>query len=126
MHLLPELFWQNTTENIGLYILAGFLIQILLEYFSQGIEHGHFHKGNIIPFSVLLSLCLHALFEGIPLAGHLHDHAHNSLLYGIVLHSASVRVSWRNNLKSHLLVTNIIKSEVWVGRPVSAQKNTLF
>ena len=54
LHLLPELFHHNTTPNIGLFILGGFLIQILLEYFSQGIEHGHFHKSNIIPFSVLI------------------------------------------------------------------------
>ena len=33
LHLLPELFWYNTTENIGIYILIGFVIQILLEYF---------------------------------------------------------------------------------------------
>jgi len=57
LHLIPELFTHNTTNNIGLFILGGFLIQILLEYFSQGIEHGHFHKSNIIPFSVLISLC---------------------------------------------------------------------
>ncbi|MEE2700116.1 MAG: ZIP family metal transporter [Bacteroidota bacterium] len=92
LHLLPELFWHNTTENIGLYILAGFVIQILLEYFSQGIEHGHFHKGNIIPFSVLFSLCLHALFEGIPLGGDLNQHTHNALLYGIVLHKMPVAI----------------------------------
>ena len=92
LHLLPELFWHNTTENIGLYILTGFIIQILLEYFSQGIEHGHLHKGNVIPFSVLFSLCLHALFEGIPLAGDLHEHTHNVLLYGIVLHKMPVAI----------------------------------
>lgn len=93
LHLLPELFHSIHTENIGIYILAGFLIQILLEYFSQGIEHGHFHKGNVIPFSVLISLCLHAFFEGVPLSGrHLHDHTHNALLYGIVLHKMPVAI----------------------------------
>ena len=54
LHLLPELFANNPTEKIGIFILGGFLIQILLEYFSQGIEHGHFHKSNVIPFSVLI------------------------------------------------------------------------
>ena len=92
LHLLPELFQHNTTQNIGLFILGGFLIQILLEYFSQGIEHGHFHKSNVIPFSVLLSLCLHALLEGIPLGGHLHNHTHNTLLTGIVLHKLPVSI----------------------------------
>ncbi|HIE74453.1 MAG TPA: ZIP family metal transporter [Flavobacteriales bacterium] len=92
LHLLPELFIYNTTENIGLYILGGFVIQILLEYFSQGIEHGHFHKSNIIPFSVLISLCLHALLEGVPLGGDLQEHTHNALLYGIVLHKMPVAI----------------------------------
>jgi zinc transporter ZupT len=67
-------------------------MQILLEYFSQGIEHGHFHKSNVIPFSVLISLCLHALLEGIPLGGHLHNHTHNALLTGIVLHKLPVSI----------------------------------
>ena len=92
LHLLPELFHHNTTPNIGLFILGGFLIQILLEYFSQGIEHGHFHKSNIIPFSVLISLCLHALLEGVPLGGDLQEHTHNALLYGIVLHKMPVAI----------------------------------
>jgi zinc transporter ZupT len=92
LHLLPELFHHNTTPNIGLFILGGFLIQILLEYFSRGIEHGHFHKSNIIPFSVLISLCLHALLEGVPLGGDLQEHTHNSLLYGIVLHKLPVAI----------------------------------
>lgn len=92
LHLLPELFQHNTTQNIGLFILGGFLIQIFLEYFSQGIEHGHFHKSNVIPFSVLISLCLHALLEGIPLGGHLHNHTHNALLTGIVLHKLPVSI----------------------------------
>ena len=92
IHLIPELFRDNTSNNIGIFILAGFLIQILLEYFSQGIEHGHFHKRNTIPFTVLISLCLHSLLEGIPLGGHLHDHAHNALLTGILLHKAPVSI----------------------------------
>jgi zinc transporter ZupT len=92
LHLIPELFTNQLNEKIGVFILAGFLIQILLEYFSQGIEHGHFHKSNIIPFSVLISLCLHALLEGLPLGGNLHPHTHNALLYGIVLHKLPVSI----------------------------------
>mgnify|MGYP001274832111 CR=1 FL=1 len=81
-HLLQLFYWP-------------FLYMILLEYFSQGIEHGHFHKSNIIPFSVLISLCLHALLEGLPLGAHLlnhNHHTHNSLLTGIVLHKMPVAI----------------------------------
>ena len=110
LHLLPELFWYNTTENIGIYILGGFVIQILLEYFSQGIEHGHFHKSNIIPFSVLISLCLHALLEGVPLGGDLHEHTHNALLYGIVLHKMPVAIV----LMTFFLQSNMKKSRAYI------------
>ena len=109
LHLLPELFSHNTNERIGLYILGGFLIQIILEYFSQGIEHGHFHKSNIIPFSVLISLCLHALLEGVPLGGDLHKHTHNALLYGIVLHKMPVAIV----LMTFFLQSNIGKSKAY-------------
>ena len=109
LHLLPELFSHNTNEHIGLYILGGFLIQIVLEYFSQGIEHGHFQKNNVIPFSILISLCLHALLEGVPLGGHLHDHAHNSLLTGIVLHKMPVAIV----LMTFFLQSNIGKSKAY-------------
>ena len=109
LHLIPELFTHNTTNNIGLFILGGFLIQILLEYFSQGIEHGYFHKSNAIPFSVLISLCLHALLEGIPLGGHLHHHAHNALLTGIILHKMPVAIV----LMTIFLQSNISKTRAY-------------
>lgn len=109
LHLLPEIFHHNDTPNIGLFILGGFLIQILLEYFSQGIEHGHFHKSNAIPFSVLISLCLHALLEGVPLGGHLHHHAHNALLTGIILHKMPVAIV----LMTIFLQSNISKTRAY-------------
>ena len=94
IQLIPELFGNTPSDKIGIFILVGFLIQILLEYFSKGIEHGHFHKQKVIPITVLISLCLHALLEGIPLGGGLeHNHsAHNALLTGIVLHKAPVSI----------------------------------
>ena len=110
LHLIPELFSHNPSNNIGIFILAGFLIQILLEYFSQGIEHGHFHKSNSIPFSVLISLCLHALLEGMPLAGHLDDHAHNALLTCIVLHNLPVSIV----LITFFLQSNISKKNAYI------------
>jgi len=110
LHLIPELFTQHTTNHIGFFILTGFLIQILLEYFSQGIEHGHFHKSNTIPLTVLISLCLHALLEGIPLGGHLHNHAHNALLTGIVLHKLPVSIV----LMTFLLESNMTNKKAYI------------
>ena len=110
LHLIPEIFSNTTTNSIGLFILAGFLIQILLEYFSQGIEHGHSQRGNIIPISALISICLHALLEGIPLGGHLNNHAHNTLLTGIVLHKLPVSIV----LMTLFLQSNISKKRAYV------------
>ena len=40
--LLPEVF-ANPSKTIGIYILAGIMLQICLEFFSKGAEHGHVH-----------------------------------------------------------------------------------
>ena len=114
LHLIPELFDNKPPKGIGIFILAGFLIQILLEFFSKGIEHGHFHKQKIIPISVMLSLCIHALLEGIPLGGGLeHNHsAEQALLTGILLHKAPVAIvlfsfflqSGMSKVKAYLLL----------------------
>ena len=85
LHLIPEVY-ENGGESIGLFVLGGFLFQILLEQFSEGIEHGHMHKHSheqhAFPYGIMISLCLHAFLEGMPLAkGHQHE-----LLFGIALH----------------------------------------
>jgi zinc transporter ZupT len=113
VHLMPMLFTHNTTKYIGILILTGFLIQLLLEYFSQGIEHGHFHKSKTIPLSVLISLCIHALLEGMPLGGHLHNHTHNThnaLLTGIVLHKLPVSIV----LMTFFLQSNMAKKKAYL------------
>src|SRR5690606_30226485 len=45
LHIIPELFNSGySNSRMGLYILFGFLLQQLLEFWSSGIEHGHIHK----------------------------------------------------------------------------------
>lgn len=91
-HLLPEIFNHGTNHNIGIYILIGFLFQIILEFFSEGIEHGHYHQKKAIPISILISLSIHAFIEGIPLSGHLEEHTHNGLLIAIIMHKLPVSI----------------------------------
>lgn len=102
IHILPELYRQSLgLELIGLFVLAGFFLQQLLEYFTSGIEHGHIHVGEAAHHShhhasvsallLLTALCLHAFLEGGILAepvatSPLHDA--NAILLGIVLHRA--------------------------------------
>lgn len=85
LHLIPEAYGGTEGAEIGLYILFGFLLQVFLEQFSEGIEHGHIHKHsdkNVFPVGIMFSLCLHGFLEGMPLA----NDPHNELIYGISLH----------------------------------------
>lgn len=99
LHLLPEVM-EGHADGIGFYILLGFLLQIVLDYFSQGIEHGHAHihehTGARFYWMVTISLWIHAFIEGMPFGasedmhvGHAHHHDHDhehSLLVGIAFH----------------------------------------
>ena len=95
-HLLPEIYSAGN-KTVGIFILLGFILQIILEFFSQGIEHGHTHIHNkAIPISMLISLAIHAYLEGMPLAdvdahGHTH-HFQDSLLTGIAIHKIPVTI----------------------------------
>ena len=98
LEMIPEVFG-HATGTIGLWLLGGFFTQLVLEGFSQGVEHGHVHAnehaGRAYALQVMLGLGLHAFLEGLPLgaggiahdlhAGHGHGGA-DRLLFGIVLH----------------------------------------
>ncbi|MES2798916.1 MAG: ZIP family metal transporter [Bacteroidota bacterium] len=119
-HFIPDLYHEQSS-SIGVYILLGFLIQLILEFFSGGIEHGHVHvhKGQNMPWGLFISLSAHSILEGIPLghqlAGHeivsSHSHGHdNSLLLGIVLHQIPVAIA----LMTLLINTNISTLKAWL------------
>lgn len=85
LHLIPDAYGGSDKAEIGIFILIGFLLQVFLEQFSEGVEHGHIHKhhdGHVFPWGIMISLCLHAFLEGMPLA---KEH-HNELIFGISLH----------------------------------------
>lgn len=85
LHLIPDAYHGSDSHEIGIYILIGFLFQVFLEQFSEGIEHGHIHKhhhSSAFPYGIMISLCLHAFLEGMPLA----KDQHNELIFGISLH----------------------------------------
>ena len=115
LHLIPEVYAEHQTY-IGIYVLLGFLIQLILEDFSQGIEHGHIHahKNASSKFfaPILISLCIHAFLEGLPLAneslGHNHSHGfvhsdEHSFLISILLHKFPIAIT---------LMTLFVKSNV--------------
>ncbi|RKD16071.1 zinc/iron permease [Pelobium manganitolerans] len=107
LHLLPDVYTADKSHLIGLFILGGFILQILLEQFSQGIEHGHIHVHNhqtSFPWGIMLSLCLHAFLEGMPLTAK-HNH---QLVYGIAIHHIPAAFA----LGSVLLANHVRKNTV--------------
>ena len=88
IHLLPEVY-ESQNHNVGLFIMAGILFQIILEFFSKGAEHGHVHGHETmthIPWLLFISLCVHAFLEGFPVSHH-----HN-LALGIAIHHLPIAI----------------------------------
>lgn len=79
----------DAMKEIGLFIMLGIVFQIILEYFSKGAEHGHVHihdQMKSMPWLLFISLCLHALFEGMPISQHEH------LAWGIAIHHFPIAI----------------------------------
>ena len=96
VHVIPELFSETSSPvKAGVFVLAGFYLQQILEYLTQGVEHGHMHhphddhRHNLgMAVSLLAGLSVHSFLEG-SLLGHPTETASASslpLLLGIVLH----------------------------------------
>ncbi len=100
LHLIPETFAGEHNHTIGLFILIGFFLQIILEQFSKGVEHGHGHIHGSVPLSMLIGLGVHSFIEGMPLGNpHHHSHMHSSLLSAIALHKIPVGI-----VLTHMLI----------------------
>lgn len=103
--LLPEVYKNHPPKIMALYVLAGVLLQVFLEFFSKGAEHGHMRidiKENRFPILLFLSLSLHALVEGIPIR------YNTSMLYGIAIHKIPVAII----LSIFLVNTQLKKSAI--------------
>lgn len=101
LHLFPELF-ESPLAHPGWYVLLGFMLQVVLDFFSHGVEHGHAHAhhhgSNRFFLAIMVSLWIHAFIEGMPfggdaeghhhLDGSMHDHR-DSLLLGIAIHKVT-------------------------------------
>ena len=88
IHLLPEVY-ESKNNSIGIFIMFGILFQIILEFFSQGAEHGHVHgheKMTHIPWLLFVSLCIHAFLEGFPVSHH------PNLALGIAIHHLPIAI----------------------------------
>ncbi len=85
--LLPEVYEHLDAKDTGLFIMCGILLQIILEFFSKGAEHGHvhIHKNDAqFPWLLFISLCIHSFLEGFPI------HQHNDMVYGVLIHKIPI------------------------------------
>ncbi len=104
--LLPEVY-NSGEEEVGIFIMLGLLLQIVLEFISKGVEHGHMHldkSTNKFPLLLLISLSIHSLLEGFPL-----EHS-DHLLHGVVIHKIPVAAI----LAAFLLNSNVGKPKAFL------------
>lgn len=105
LHLMPETFHELGYRKAGIYILAGFFLQVFLQQWSRGMEHGHgypdpemdghshhghHHAVQAAPATALglvVGLSVHAFMAGLPL-GFTYEDASvlPSIAVGILLH----------------------------------------
>lgn len=89
--VFPEVY-ASKQYNIELFVIAGVLLQMILEGLTKGFEHGHIHHHNetkhILPMALMVGMFLHAFIEGIPLA---HEtHWNSPYLMGILVHNLPI------------------------------------
>ena len=85
--LLPEVYEKSDSKTVGIFLMLGILLQIFLEFFSKGAEHGHVHldEGKTeLPLQLFISLCVHSLLEGFPVENH------DTMIYGILIHKIPI------------------------------------
>lgn len=101
LHMLPELYLE-AGAGIGLWLMGGFLLQVMLAFFSHGVEHGHMHvhRDHALPWVMLASLSIHSFVEGLPFADP-DIHGDLPFLLGVLLHKMPMAVAlaavlWRS------------------------------
>lgn len=116
--LIPEIY-ANESAEIGLFIMLGFFIQLLLDFLTKGVEHGHHShheklnepcrkKNEHVSFvGIMIGICIHSFLEGMPLSSNFqNEDLKNTLLSGIVIHNIPISIV----LVSLLIHTGLKKS----------------
>jgi zinc transporter ZupT len=96
LKLIPEVF-SSPAKYIGLFVMLGFLIQLVLELITEGAEHGHSHNHSegekVSPFLLLTGLCIHSFLEGMPIVGAFATGIQHTLVIGIVIHNIPISLT---------------------------------
>ncbi len=96
--ILPEIYQTPQKNVVGIFILLGFFIQLILDFLTKGVEHGHLQhshedgeKHKISPIPIMIGICIHSFLEGMPLAENFQIQSlTNTLLTGIVIHNIPI------------------------------------
>jgi zinc transporter ZupT len=96
LKLVPEVF-SSQAKYVGLFVMLGFLIQLVLELITEGAEHGHSHLHSegekVSPFLLLTGLCIHSFLEGMPIVGAFSTGIQHTLVLGIVIHNIPISLT---------------------------------
>ncbi len=87
--LFPSVYESADAKTVGVFVMLGILLQIFLEFFSKGAEHGHVHiehDKSGFPWPIFISLCIHSFLEGFPI-----EH-HHTILYGVLVHKIPIAI----------------------------------
>jgi len=100
--LIPELYHHDAKVSYGYFVLIGFFLQILIDIFSGGIEHGHMHKHiDGTSTRIFVALALHAFLEGMAGgSGIFRSEVQHNILFGIAMHEIPAAFALMVVLKS--------------------------
>lgn len=115
--LTPEVYEKDLPINVGYFVLIGFFLQIVVDLFSKGVEHGHlhFHEIKKVPYGVFAALSLHALLEGMASGTEIFGSGtHNNFVFGIALHEIPAAFALITILKMSKIKKKYLYSWVFV------------
>jgi zinc and cadmium transporter len=109
IHMLPEAFGQIDSKKTGLFIVLGFCLQLIIDTFSTGIEHGHVHLHNHecekrLPYGIIIGLSLHSFLEGLPVYDPNTTETYKTnfqLVLGLAIHNLPITLAFVTLLKEH-------------------------
>lgn len=109
IHLLPEAYEFGQVKQMGLFIVLGFTIQLIIDTFSTGIEHGHVHLHSTeckshLPMGIVVGLFMHSFLEGLPVYNINPSQTSNinhQLVIGLAMHNIPISLAFAGLLKEH-------------------------
>ncbi len=104
VELIPEIY-STESAKIGLFVMLGFFVQLLLDFLTKGVEHGHHShheklnqpcgkKHEQVGFvGIMIGICIHSFLEGMPLSSNFQNaQLQHTLLTGIIIHNIPISI----------------------------------